>query len=89
MTPTMVSEILRQALMTAFWASLPLLALCLIAGLVMSLIQILTSLQDTTFATVPKLAVFVFGAILLLPWMMTKLVSYTSALLADFSRYAR
>ncbi len=75
--------------MTAFWVSLPVLALCLLAGLVMSLIQILTSLQDTTFATVPKLAVFVFGLVLLLPWMMMKLVVYTSTVFGDFSRYAR
>ena len=89
MTPAMVSEILRQALMTAFWVSLPLLALCLCAGLVMSLIQILTSLQDATFATVPKLAVFVFGLALLLPWMMMKLVAYTNNIFGDFTRYAR
>jgi flagellar biosynthesis protein FliQ len=38
---------------------------------------------------VPRLAAFLFGFVLLLPWMTSKLVSFTSGLFSDFSRYAR
>ena len=74
--------------MTTFWLSIPLLSIGLLAGVIISLIQILTSIQDTSFSAVPKLVSFFFGLLILLPWMTTKLVSYTVALLGDFSRYA-
>ncbi len=41
------------------------------------------------FASVPRLAAFLFGLLLLLPWMTAKLVSFTTGLFGDFSRYAR
>jgi flagellar biosynthetic protein FliQ len=89
MTSQTAIEVFRQALMTTFWLSMPVLALGLIVGIVISLIQIITSIQDNTFATVPRLATF-FGALLfLLPWMTSRLVSYTIALFGDFGRYAR
>jgi len=88
MNPTLVAEILRQALLTAFWLSLPLLAIGFIAGLVMSLLQILTSVQDPAFGTVPRLAAFLAGLLLLLPWMLVRLCSYTASILGDLGRYA-
>ena len=47
-------------------------------GVVVSLIQVLTSIQDTSFGAVPRLAAFLFGLLLLLPWMTAKLVSFTT-----------
>jgi len=88
MTSQTVIEIFRQALMTTFWLALPLLAIGLIAGVVISLVQIVTSIQDNSFSSVPRLAAFFFGLLILLPWMTTRLVSYTTALLSDFGRYA-
>lgn len=89
MTSTMVVEIFRQALLETFWLSLPLLAIGFVVGIAVSLVQVLTSIQDTSFGAVPRLMAFLFGLLLLLPWMTAKLVSYTTLLLGDFSRYAR
>ena len=89
MTIQAATDIFRQALMTTFWLSLPLLAIGLIAGILISLVQILTSIQDTAFGSVPRLAAFFLGLLLLLPWMITKLVTYTAGLLGDFSRYVQ
>lgn len=89
MTPEMAIEIFRHTLMETFWLSLPILAIGFVVGIVVSLVQVLTSIQDTSFAAVPRLAAFLFGMLLLLPWMTSKLVAYTTALLGDFSRYAR
>ena len=75
--------------MTTFWLSLPLLAIGLIVGIVIGLLQIVTSLQDPTFSTVPRLAAFFVGLLLLLPWMTMKLISYTAMTFGDFSRYAK
>jgi len=58
-------------------------------GICVSLVQVLTSIQDTSFGAVPRLIAFLTGLLLLLPWMTSNLVSYTTVLLGDFSRYAR
>lgn len=89
MTPSVVVDITRQAFMTAFWISMPLLMIGFVVGLVISLVQIVTSIQDASFSTVPRLAAFLLGIILALPWMLSRMLDYTSALLGDFSRYAR
>lgn len=83
-----VVDVIRQALMTAFWLSLPLLAIGFVAGVLISLLQIVTSVQDPAFGTVPRLVAFLAGIVLLLPWMLMRLCSYTVALLGDLSRYA-
>jgi len=89
MNTSLAVEIFRQALWMTFWVSLPLLAIGFVAGIMMSLLQIVTSIQDSSFGAVPRLAAFLFGLLLLLPWMTTKLIAYTTALFGDFSRYAR
>jgi flagellar biosynthetic protein FliQ len=89
MTPQMVVDVIQQALMAAFWISLPLLAVGFIAGVVVSLVQIITSLQDPAFGSVPRLAAFLGGMLLFLPWMLMRMISYATALFGDFSRYAK
>ena len=58
MTPEFAIQIVRQALMTAFWLALPLLAVGFVAGIVISLVQIVTSIQDTAFNAIPRLLAF-------------------------------
>ena len=54
MTAEAIITVLREALMTAFWVSLPLLAIGFAAGIVISLLQIVTSVQDPGFGGVPR-----------------------------------
>jgi flagellar biosynthetic protein FliQ len=89
MTSAQVVEIVRQALWTGFWLSLPLLVIGFAAGIVISLIQIVTSMQDASFGAVPRLAAFLAGIVFLLPWMLSKLLAYTVGILGDFTPYAR
>jgi flagellar biosynthetic protein FliQ len=89
MTPELVVQIFRQTLMETFWLSLPLLAIGFVVGIAVSLLQVLTSIQDTSFGAVPRLVAFLLGLLLMLPWMTSRLLSYTTALLSDFGRYAR
>jgi flagellar biosynthetic protein FliQ len=89
MTPDSVVDIIRQALMVAFWLAAPLLAIGFAAGAVVSLVQIATSMQDTAFNTIPRLIAFLLGLIVLLPWMLQRTMSYTLALFGDLGRYAR
>lgn len=65
----------------AFWMTLlvggPVLAVGFVAGILVSLVQILTSMQDPAFNTVPRLMVFLASTMLLLPWMADQLIDYT------------
>ena len=88
MTPELAVQVFRHALMEVFWLALPILAIGFVVGIVISLVQVLTSIQDTSFSAVPKLLAFLFGLLLLLPWMTTNLIAYTTLLLGDFSKYA-
>jgi flagellar biosynthetic protein FliQ len=88
MTPDSVVQIIRQTLMLAFWVAAPMLAIGFVVGIVVSLVQIATSMQDTAFSTIPRLLAFLTGILLLLPWMIQKTMAYTVALLGDLGRYA-
>jgi len=89
MTPDAVVEIVRQTLMEAFWLAAPLLAIGFVAGIVVSLVQIATSMQDTAFNTVPRLIAFLGAVLLLLPWMLARAMAFSTALWGDLGRYAR
>ena len=89
MSVDLAMELTRQALLTAFIVSAPILALGFAVGIVVSLVQILTSMQDPAFNTIPRLAVFLIGAVLLMPWMTERMVAYTVALFSNMARYAR
>jgi flagellar biosynthetic protein FliQ len=87
LTPELVIEVLRQALMTALWVSTPLLIAGFVVGIAMSLLQVLTSMQDSAFATVPRLAAFLLALLIALPWMLNRMVAYTAGLLGNLGRY--
>ncbi|HEX9012059.1 MAG TPA: flagellar biosynthetic protein FliQ [Anaerolineaceae bacterium] len=89
MTPDTVVQILRQALMVTFWISAPLLVVGFIAGVLVSLAQIATSMQDAAFGAVPRLAAFLLALLLLLPWLLNKGMAYATSILGDLGRYAR
>lgn len=89
MTPEFVIQIMRECLMTAFWLSAPLLIVGFVAGIIVSLVQIVTSIQDSGFSTIPRLVAFLGAFLLALPWMLAKMTSYTVSILGDLSRYAR
>jgi flagellar biosynthetic protein FliQ len=87
MTPEAAVQLIHGALMTAFMLAAPLLLIGFAVGIVMNLVQVATSLQDSAFSTFPRLAAFLSGFIVLLPWMLKHWVSYTTGLLSDFARY--
>lgn len=88
MTPEMAVELFRHTLLETFWLSFPILAIGLCVGILVSLLQVLTSIQDPSFSAVPRLAAFLVGLLLLMPWLIAKIISYTAVLFGDFGRYA-
>jgi flagellar biosynthetic protein FliQ len=85
----MAIDLFRQALATTFWVSMPLLAIGFVIGIIISLAQILTSIQDPSVGAAPRLAAFLIATLIAMPWMLNRLMSYTIALFGDLGRYAR
>ena len=88
MTNAAAVDLLRTAFLTTLWLSLPALATGFVAGILVSLAQIVTSIQDSSFSTVPRLTVFFGALVLAMPWMLMKIIGYTSALFGDLGRFA-
>lgn len=88
MTPDIAIGVVRQALMMMFWLSAPFLLAGFVTGIVTSLVQIVTSIQDSAFSTVPRLAVFLLVATLSMPWVLGRAMAYAAGILGNLSRYA-
>lgn len=89
MTPDAVAELIRQCLWTTFWVGLPILSLCFLVGAVVSLIQVLTSMQDSAFNTIPRLLAFFATVVIFLPWTLERLLNYSISILGHLEKYAR
>jgi flagellar biosynthesis protein FliQ len=89
MSPDSVAHIVGQMFVAAFWISAPLLAIGFVTGIVISLIQVVTSIQDTGFNSIPRLIAFLGGSLLMMPWMVHKAMAYTVDILGNLSRYGR
>ena len=84
-----VVELSRRTLETAVWICAPVLAVAVLVSLVISLAQALTSLQDNTLSTVPRLAAVGAACFFLMPWMMRRMGSFTISLFSNFHHYLR
>ena len=80
MTPDVAAELGREALLTALLLGLPVLACAAGIGLLVSLAQAVTQLQDQTLSFVPKIAAMAGVTLLALPWMIQTACDYTTDL---------
>ena len=76
-----VIELGRQGLQVALLVAGPLLLISLVIGLVISLIQVATSIQDVTLTFVPKIVAVAVALLLIGPWMLRTLIDFTRRLL--------
>ena len=89
MTPEFAIQAIRDSLMMTFWLAAPILIAGLVAGILLSLVQIVTSIQDTAFSTVPRLAVFLAATVISMPWLFNRAMSYFVSILGNLNRYGR
>jgi flagellar biosynthetic protein FliQ len=87
MTPDLVAELLRQLMKEALILSAPLLIAAVLLSFVLSLIQTLTSLQEQSLTTVPRLAAVAMILLVGMPWFLGRMANYTILLLTDLHRY--
>jgi len=80
MTIDSATELVRQTLILALLVSAPMLLIGLIVGILVSLLQAVTQIQEQTLTFVPKIAAMVIAAILLMPWIGNRLLEYSAAM---------
>jgi flagellar biosynthetic protein FliQ len=87
MTPDMVSELLRQLLREAMILAAPVLIAAALISFLLSLVQTLTSLQEQSLTSVPRLLAVVLILMAAMPWFLSRLATYTVHLMTDFQRF--
>ena len=87
MSAEMAVELARKTLEMAFLLSAPILLVATIMGLLISVLQVMSSVQDMTLSTVPRLFAVALTTFLLLPWFLRKLMLFTLDILTDWHRY--
>ena len=87
MTVDAVADMTRDALYLIIKVSLPVLLVSLIVGLVVSIFQTVTSIQEQTLTFVPKIICVFLALILFGQWMMNSMVEFMTELWSNFSLY--
>jgi flagellar biosynthesis protein FliQ len=87
MTLDLVAELLRQLMKEAMILSAPVLVAAVLLGFLLSLIQTLTSLQEQSLTSVPRLGAVALILLVGMPWFLSRLAAYTLVLLSDLHRY--
>ena len=81
MSPDFVVNIARQAMLIAFLISAPMLGLGLLVGLIISIFQAVTQINEMTLSFVPKIIAIALAFALFLPWIIGLIVSFTTHLI--------
>jgi len=89
MPEEMILRLAKQTLEAVLLVSAPMLGAGLVVGVLISIVQIITSIHDTALAFVPRIVVTFVIFLIAFPWMMNTMVSYTHTLLASFQPYVR
>ena len=89
MTPQFVVNFAREAIQVTILVSLPILTLGLAAGLLISIFQAVTQINEMTLTFVPKILVVLLGLLFLAPWMLEHMMTFTIAVMENFPDYIR
>lgn len=89
MTPEFVIGLARQALETMLMVSLPILLSSLVIGLLISIFQSVTQIQEMTLAFVPKIVVTFLSLLLFGGWMVNRILDYTREILTKFPNWVQ
>ncbi len=82
-----VSTIMYDAVMTVLIVSAPMLIVALVVGVIISIFQATTQINEQTLVFIPKIVGMLLTLILLGDWMLSKLSDYTTGLFEQITRY--
>jgi flagellar biosynthesis protein FliQ len=86
-TPEQIVTLARMTLELSVWLCAPILAVAIVVGFTTSILQVMTSIQEMTIGTVPRLAAVGLVIYVLMPWLMDKLISFATLLFSNFRPY--
>jgi len=89
MTVSMVMGTARSTIEVVLWASLPILGIGLIVGLIISVFQAVTQIQEMTLTFVPKIFVTFIALIIFGPWILNKLIQFTVTIFTSFPQWVK
>jgi flagellar biosynthesis protein FliQ len=87
MNPDFVIQVAERGIYTTLIICGPLLLIALGVGLIISIFQATTQIQEQTLAFVPKIVAVLLGLILLGPWMLSHMLSYASEIFNNLNRF--
>ena len=87
MTEQLVIDITREVLWTIIKTAAPLLIISLVVGLIISLFQTITSIQEQTLTVVPKVICVFIGLMIFGSWMLNNIITLINHLWTDFGAY--
>jgi len=87
MNQELVVSIAERGIYTILIISGPLLILALAVGLIVSIFQATTQIQEQTLAFVPKIVAVLVGLVFFAPWMLSHMVSYAAEIFANLNRF--
>ncbi len=87
MTPDFALEVVNDMLWTAMLIAAPILGLTMLVGLIISIFQVVTQLQEMSLTFVPKLAVAGLTLIVFGGWMLNTLVQFAVQLIGNIPQY--
>ena len=87
MNPDSVITIAEQGIWAVLLISGPLLLLALVVGLIVSIFQATTQIQEQTLAFVPKIVAVLVGIVFFGPWMLSRMLSYANDIFANLTRF--
>jgi len=73
-------DIVQHTLILALLISAPMLIIGMVVGIIISLVQAVTQIQEQTLTFVPKITAMIFAAVLLTPWIAERLLAYSAAM---------
>jgi len=80
MTPDQATDLLRHTLIMALTIAAPILFIGLAVGIIVSLLQAVTQIQEQTLSFIPKIAAMIGSCILLMPWIGQRLLEYATVM---------
>ena len=89
MTEFTLLQLLRETIYLSFLISLPLLAVGTVVGVLISIVQTATSIQDQSLSFIPKLLATALGLVFFGPWMLSLMLSFTTRLFTTLHQFAR
>lgn len=89
MTEDIVLSLGRDAIWTTVILAAPLLVSALIVGLIVSIVQAVTQINEATLTFIPKMLAIVIVMIIMAPWMTQMITSYTTELFTSLPNYVR